>query len=160
MRVTLGGNITVTALDKLYSDMRAGRAFCLGGVCVSLAGNYSHVELFNPAGSGITALVCMAIFSCGAGDQVNLRTHNAALSTDGGAGVNMLLGGAAGVCHVYTERNVALLGTAVGGLDVLASTPVKFDPGWIAELPAGRGVIVVPNTANEAAKALFWWIEL
>src|SRR6267142_1192683 len=110
MRQNVGTATTVTATDQWLAYIQAGKAFVLGARLAATAANIGHVQLFNPVASGKTVLARRVIVSCSAVDGLDLNVYNTALTTDAGAGINMLSGGAAGVAHVRTQFNGAELG--------------------------------------------------
>ena len=141
------------------NEIRAGRAFTFVGRIGPTAANFSHVQLVNPAASGITVVV----YAIKTGDNVNaeieVRTHNAELTNDIGAGVNLLSGGAAAAAHIRTEDNVALQGTLIERFPLLAGTPHEIVSGWHMELGAGEGLLIVPDGSNQRCFGNFRWIE-
>src|SRR5439155_26085750 len=113
MRLGLGNAvaISVTATEFWLSNLRAGRCFARGFNTGPLAANFNEIQLMNPVGSGVQAVVRSAFGSSDVNDVLNIRRFDTALVTDQGAGVNLLAGGAAGQCQVRSAQAGALDGT-------------------------------------------------
>src|SRR5271157_4288571 len=72
------------------------------------AGVLSYVELYNPAASGVIVRVYGASFTVGVAGGIGFQFFNAALTTDGGAGINLTSGGSAAAAHLYSETSASL----------------------------------------------------
>jgi hypothetical protein len=160
MHVSLGGNINVSAMDRFYTEIRAGRAFHRGVSNPTAAGTYGEVQLLNPDGSGVTAIVRAIRVTGFLNDAVQLRRYDTALATDVGAGFNLLLGGAAAACHIRTANPAARDGTFLSCRGTLAYATFDLADDWFGELPAGTGVLVTTNLVNVDAMVHYEWIEL
>jgi hypothetical protein len=161
MLIQLGGTVTVQAnTERWLSEVRAGRAFALGVGQAAVAGEKGFVQLVNPAASGINVLVRSVIATLGVAGHLHIRHHTAGVDTDNGAGVNMLIGGAAGVAHLFVGTDVGLLGTALFNIRLAADTPIYPTPDWFAELGAGESLLVQCADNNVAVWGNFAWIEL
>lgn len=161
MRISTGVTVNVSAnTERWLSEMRAGRAFASGALIGPTAANNSHVQLFNPAGSQITVIVRSVIGGPSANDLMLFRTHNTALTTLVGNGVNLLSGGAAGVAEVRTLDNAIVLGTGFGSFRALANDSKQVGPDWIIELGASEGLATSPATLNVGNATTFFWLEV
>ena len=160
MRVSLGGNITVTATERWLSEVRAGRAFGFGDEQNGVAGQKSHVQLFNPAGSGVNALVRLTMVARGTAGVVGLCFHDTALTTDVGAGINLLRGGAAGACHVRKATDAADLGSQIFALRLQASASFEVTAEWLAEIGPGEGIHWRDGTVADTLTVGFLWAEV
>jgi hypothetical protein len=160
MRLSLGGGLTVTATEKWLSEIRAGRAFAKGRLQAAVASENSHVQLKNPAASGKTAIVRSVLVSTPTAMLVSFQTYDTDLTTDVGAGRNLLSDGANGVAHIRSQTNIGVLGTKVGELHFPANHPLSIAPEWLWEMGDGEGILVVGGTVNVALSALFMWIEV
>jgi hypothetical protein len=160
MRINLGGLVSVSATDRWYDEIRRGRAFRLGAFQVAVAGEYSMIQILNPAGSGVNCLIYD--LSIGPQAQAGLvwRRYDAALATDVGAGVNLLVGGAAGACHVYKASGVAALGTAIAYFQQIALQSLQPLWPWVCELGPGKGCLANADGGNIRLDASFSWLEL
>jgi len=160
LRVDFGADIEVIATERWLDETRGGRAFARGGVLAASVGNLGHHQIFNPAASGVIALVRAVIASLGSADAIILTTHNTALTTLVGAGTNLLFGGAAGACVYRTQNNAALLGTEITRVLLQANLPINVALEWFGELGPAEGLVVATGNANIQSTAFFQWIEV
>lgn len=139
--------------DKLAEDDKA----LFHGLYVNgIASQYSHVGLFNPAGSGITVLID-EIWAHATGDtSIYLRTITALLGNDNGVWTARNISGANGLAHITSENNVAFQGVSKVKLEVLQSqlNVFPFKIPW--KLAEGRGLLVASYTV---ARALDVWFH-
>ena len=119
-----------------------------------------HVQLKNPAGSGITVLVYQIMSSGAVNQRAHIHTHNADLTTDRGAGVNLLAGGAASTAHLREVSQAGVLGTSVWTHWTLADTPIQLGPLWGFELGAGEGILTRNEAVNTEFLSTWLWVEV
>lgn len=141
-------------------EIRAGRAFVRGGERSEVGGQFAHIQLINPAASGITVIVYSAISDLSAGDRTHLVTHNAQLTGLIGLGVNLLSGGNAGAGMVRSENNAVAQGTSIALRIATSSFPIEWFPGWGFELGEGEGILLRAGLVNTRIGATFKWIEV
>lgn len=142
------------------NEIRAGRAFSEGAGLAASAGNFSEIQLINPAGSGITVIVFKALVGQGVAGNVSITNHNVNLATDVGAGRNLLIGGAAGAAHVRTAQPAAQDGSRLARVRMAADEFVPLLSDWSYELGVGEGIIIMPDTVNTILAATYFWIEV
>ncbi len=159
MRINVGSQASVTASEKWLTYIQAGQAFALGLINPGLAGNFSPVQLFNPVASGKTVLVRRVVASVGVTTQMILGIYNTALTTDQGAGLNLLVGGAASVAHVRSVQQVGNVGASITTLDLNSGNPQYLGPDWLCQLPAGTGIVVTSGVVAVEVGAGFYWAE-
>lgn len=159
MQITLGGQTVVTATEQWRADIRAGRAFGKGDFAGPVAGQYAHMQLLNPGGSGKQVIIRSVILSHDGTSKVQIARYDTACATDISAGANMLIGGAAGVAHLRLETSAGLLGTVLFQLNALTSDPVFPVPDWFCELSPGQGIVARMNIVNLTLEANFFWVE-
>lgn len=160
MRIGLGGAITVTATEVWLSEVRAGRAFILGGTQPAVAASFSEVQLFNPVGSGVQVLIRALTTTVNVATGVSLREFNTGLATLVSAGRNLLQGGAVSVAELRRAAPAAQDGTLAAGFDVDANISRDISQEWLYELGAGEGVLLAHDTVNAQLKAIFMWREI
>lgn len=160
MQVGLGGAITVTATERWFSEVRAGRAFGGAIIQANIAAEFSHVQLFNPVASGVTALVRAIVGSTNTSDRMEVAFFNTALATLGADGRNLLSGGAAPVAQVRAGTNAAQQGDRFAAQQILANTPIALTEEWVCELGPAEGVIIRLSTVNISLVGSFSWVEL
>jgi hypothetical protein len=160
MRISFGGSITVPSQsERWFSEIRASRAFTRGGNLGASVGNFSEFQLLNPAASGKTIDIYRMLADTVVNDGLYMRTHNTALATLVGTGINLQAGGPAGVGELRTAQPAALDGTAVSLINTAAFAVVEMTSVWSWELDPGEGVLVATGNVNEAAACLFYWNE-
>lgn len=155
MQIIPGAAVNV---DWLY-QVRNGRGFTAGTTLGPSPGNYSEIQLLNPAASGKTALVHVVLAAVAVASIIQLNTFDTGLTTDAGAGVNLLLGGAAGVCHIRTDQPAARDGTFVFNYPVAAGIPVPVSNDWYFQLGQGKGFLLCPGIVNVQIGVTFMWAE-
>ena len=142
------------------NEIRAGRAFVHAVRLAASVGDSGHIQLFNPAGSGITVIPYRLITATDANAALNLSQHNTELGTDNGVGVNLLSGGPASAAHLRSIDSAVGLGTILGETRSLADTPFEWYRDWLMELGEGEGLVSFSGTANILNMATFFWIEI
>ncbi len=159
MRINLGSQASATVTDQWLAYLQAGKAFSRGGVSQGAAGQFPHAQLFNPAASGKTAVVHGLLVDVSAIFAVHFNVDNVARAVDIGAGVNMLSGAAAGVCHFRTESNAVEQGAVFNSFSPQAQTIIQPYFGWFFILGAGQGLTLVGITVASSIEVNFQWAE-
>lgn len=140
------------------------RAFIQGANSLAQVGNYSHVQLWNPAASGKLLIVTHIniIVNPTAVLFITIRSHNAALGVLT-QGSNKYLSEADGVGATCGVNNAAQFGTQrsyfrnATGATIFKMPSLDTHPLIIAE---GLGLILVTDLLNNELNALFEWIEV
>src|SRR5216683_8298381 len=149
--------IAVTATELWYANLRAGRCFTRGiAAGAGGAGTLNEIQLLNPVGSGVQALVRCLFPGVNVADSPTLRRFDTALATLQGPGVNLLFGGAAAQCVVRNAAPAALDGTLLTPINIAPNTSFDISSQWIVELSPGMGLLVANGTANLALTAAFF----
>lgn len=161
MRISTGVTVNVSAnTERWLASLRAQGCFLGSAFLAASVGNFSHVQLFNPAASGKTLLLRGLVGGSPSATQISINSYNTALTTLFGAGLNGLMGGAAGVAELRTQTNAAELGTTFGRFRVLAGDSRSLSAEWIAEIPEGKGVLLSGGAVNIHVDASFTWEEV
>lgn len=160
MQIGVGGGFTVTATERWFTELRAGRCFYAAFSVTASAGAYSHVQLWNPVGSTISAIARSVKISRTTAGRISVRQRPTALSTAGSAGFNQLIGSPNGQAALRVENNAAQQGTEMGSIDCLAGTPLDLAVEWFFELGASESILVVNNDVNVGITLLAQWMEL
>lgn len=154
---------SLSLIDWQRESAIAGRGFAGFVNTGPVAGQNSHVQLWNPATSGVVGVV-RAVFAepVGGASFLVFKDHNAALTTLAGPGKNRRLGAANSVLELRSQNNAALLGTT---FDTIADTArpevlqiINRDGYYV--VPPGRGFILVPLTQALAIDAFYLWDEV
>lgn len=154
------GTGTVSTTERWFDEIRRGRAFALGTLAGPTAANISHVQLFNPVASLVTIIVYAVWHTENTLSTNDINTHNVALTTLVGNGVNLLSGGAAASGELRTQDNAVQLGTRFATLTLNANDARLFILPWLIELGAGKGVLVTHRVVNQQLSTTFFWIEI
>jgi len=145
-----------------YDTLNNENTFVGGGATGGVGGQFSHVQLWNPAASGVCAILKKANGRpSGASNPLELRHHNAALANVLASG-NKYIGEAAPDCQVRGEANVANLGTLMAGHinENIIYSPVKFIESDALVIPEGFGVCIECVVAGVNLYCSFEWIEV
>lgn len=122
-------------------------------------GNYTHVQLLNPAASGITVLVYRISLARPTGvGFINVRRDDVARATLSANTGNLVLGAAAPLGQLRFENNAVQQGVIIGIIDAAATLEPVF-PDWCFELGAGEGITFEPAATNVEIGALLLWVE-
>lgn len=156
----LGGNRQDFFLNTLQQ-----RAFIAATQTGPVAGQYSHVQLWNPAASGVLVILTGidTFVDAVAKTYYQFRRHNVAMAGFFGSGFNKYLGGVVSSATIQIESNAVLLGTTMFFKErILEAGNFKqifklTDPIMI---PAGYGLASVPSTVNVENSTIFEWIEV
>lgn len=157
----------ISVIDGGFQKTIAGQAFSAGVSQAASVGNLSHVQLWNPVGSGVNAVLEMTGYTCNAAQQVDLSRYDVALTTNLGNASNKYASTAGAVtptsqCQLRTQANAALLG--IGNpfrhwFDLNAQrVPLEPLPKPIVLTP-GTGVLFRGYTANIGLWAIFDFYE-
>lgn len=163
MRISTGLTVNVQAVaqstERWLAEIRAGRAFYRGGSRGASVGNFSEVQLLNPAGSGVNVNVFRALISTDVAGTVGFRRHDTALGTLDGTGFNLLEGAAASVSEIRTANPGAQSGTERFRIAIPAAEFRLVIEQWLVELGPGEGVLFSKNTVNQEMQGVFFWME-
>lgn len=149
----------VSVIDGAAARSKAGIAYWATDLSGPVAGQYSHVQLWNPAGSGKNVIVSEMGFSCSVAGVVNLRSYNAALTTLGNVQAPKMVGGPASVAQARDQTNASILGGTIASFEVAALSTFSqklIDP---IILPPGQGLVVVGTTVNIVVRASWQYYE-
>lgn len=142
------------------SRTNSGGAF-VGGTLINPVVTLGHIQLHNPAASGITVALKGILCSLSLNNIVRLRSHNAALATLVNAGRNRRTGSAAALAEIRTLDGAAA-GTDMAPLMIGSAS--NFPPLLVADHPlyitAGNSIIVASEAAAGILLVAFFWDEL
>jgi len=150
----------VSVISGELTRTLGGVAFAFAAGTGPVAGQYSHVQLWNPVGSGKRIVVSSIVGHGNPANNMQVRTHSVALATLVGNPISKLAGGAGSVMEVRTENNAAALGGTLLGFFVNGSNSFQLPLVEPIVLPPGRGVIVAGTTVNALTHAsMNYWEE-
>lgn len=135
------------------------QAFFRGRSQEQTASEYTHIQLFNPAGSGVVVFIDRVLVSVSLTSQIRLAWYNTELANSVGTWFSKDAGGAAGNAILRQDSNAGLLGTLVLAHSVLANTPTDILLGGPIKLDAGEGFLAQIATVNQPLQATFFGRE-
>lgn len=145
-------------IARLIQESKLGRAFFGGGFSEGAA--FAHVQLLNPAASGVVVYLTRFAGTNYAGSRLVIATRPTALSGASFA-KNKLIGGAAGAATVHNQNNGSALGTEVAQFHSGTNIPTEIigigQPPII--LAQGEGILVRGPSGNNI-QGYFEWIEV
>lgn len=147
--------------DYWFRELRAGRCFGRGTNLTAAAGNNAHVQLFNPAGSGVNIIVHSVIVWVGTAQIIRIMERDVA-EVLVATGENLLNGGAASLGEIRTRDGVILANPPIVEVSIPVSTPFNPNPNipWLYEIGPGEGVIIVANTIATQLGVTYLWNEV
>jgi hypothetical protein len=160
MRLTPGTTISTISQEYWLSLMQAAKCFGMGTALGPVAAQFSHIQLWNPVGSGKTLLVRHVLAEMLTAGTIYLRADNVARATFDTNGNDLNLGAGGSAAEIHTENNAALQGSRLGRHDVLASVETWWDDGWVAVITPGNGLNVIAGIVNVNLSADFTWAEI
>lgn len=146
--------------NKWYYSIRAGQAFARSLNQTASIGNFSHVQLFNPAGSGVNIVLRRILIDVDVPSDVAFRQHDTAFAVAPVAGKNLLAGATSAAGVVDTTATAGESGTTYGQFPVPADSLYPFIDDWFGEIGPGEGFLVGARTVNVALRGWYQWIEL
>lgn len=150
----------VSVINGEVQRVMGGKCFVGLATQAASAGNFSHGQLWNPAGSGKNLILTKITPMVSPAAGIAVQRHNAALTTLIGNGYNKLLGNAVSTAELRSQLNAAQIGTNFANFGLGTATDSKEVP--FSEpivIPPGFGVIVVPGVVNIAVWPNYQWTE-
>lgn len=150
--MTVNGARTRTDGDRAFASYQGQGA---------LAGNYSHLQLFNPVGSGKTIYVEKVICKSTVAASTIVGSYSTALSVSLGTAPSKKIGSStASVGQLRIQTNATqLITNTYGVVAVTASIDSPYDMSAPFALPPGNGLILVPTVVNQAVYGNIEWYE-
>ena len=151
----------VSVIDGGKVRTLSQKAFCGQVYQAALAGQYSQVQLWNPAGSGANIIVESFSISSLSATSVNCSITNSALTTSI-AGLSKLSGGSAGIANRRSQNTASLpLNFALNtiGVTMPANGYIITNFKEPMVLLPGYGFTLQTATVNTDVMANFEWYE-
>jgi len=133
----------------------ANTAFIKGQSQGATASNYSHMQLYNPVGSGVSIIIDGVYVSVSAATYAMFRSLSTELTTSLGSWDSKLMAQPDGNGVIRREANVAQLGTAMYSIELLANEVFSYKPQSPIILPAGQSLTITTNLVNVTLSATF-----
>lgn len=150
---------SVEVIDGGKAMTLNNRTFVQSTSAGPVLGEYSMVQLFNPAGSGKNLFLSAMSISCDQQAAMNLRSYDVQLPTFYGNAKAKKMGGNTSAAEIRTGTNVAALGTLIVGDYVQAYSRVLFDIDEPIMLPPGTGVYMMSSQKNSTIYGTFEFLE-
>lgn len=147
---------TVDVVDGGKSRTIANTAFMGLAYQPGVAANYSHVQIWNPVGSGRVIYLEQITMTTTGTTNLNLYTSAAALATLSGNPLAKKVGGSASAMQYYRGAYAAAQGTAIGALDPTQKS-YKFSEPLL--LMPGAGLAILNATLGNDLGATFEHFE-
>lgn len=167
MRISGGGSGNVNILQSDTGQFRnddfvtaQDGAFMCGTDVTNVSGQYGLIQLYNPAASGVTVLVDAIAVSPYANTTMALKWFNTEADTEIFAWPSLLLDAGAGNAVLRRHNNVALQGSYLGIITLLAFQPYTFRPKAPIEYEEEKGLIVQSLDVNTAFSTTFYGREV
>lgn len=156
--VRIDGTSNVSVVDGGRLRSLAGNSYAGGAYSNAVVGQYSEVQLWNPAASGKNVFLTQINFSSSANSAIFLLTSMAA-QTNQRAVSNKILTGAAGVAQLRWGSTPTYLGTEFSYSHVSAfqQNTLKFSDPFI--IPPNRGLTVNGSNLDNLIGASFEFFE-
>lgn len=148
----------VSVVGGEASDVLAGREFVGSGHVVAVGANYSYAQFWNPADSGVDAVINQAVHVLQAIDQCEMRVVSAEIAA-GAACANRLIGGAASACKVKVGVTASVTGDVIDRVIKLSNTPHKWMDRMPVVVPPGSGIVIQTVAVNITMAGSFHFSE-
>lgn len=151
----------VSVIDASVSRTVGGAAFMLHQYCAAVAAQYPHVQLWNPAGSGVDLVLTKMALFCTTTQVIYIGSKAAALATAGGTSVNKKIGNAGVSLGLGKKENNAVqqLSNIFSGTLTGSALPVVWPIGNDIVIPPGQGYGTMGNVVNQDIGAEFDYYE-
>lgn len=151
----------VAVIEGGATRTKAGQAFAGANKTAAAAGQYPHVQLWNPAASGKRVIVSEIGIDTSVAGDVAVRWSNAALAAlaTNPNGVSKMLGGGGSAAEVRAEANAAILGAGQLYGIAAATTHIIHKLTEPMIINPGYGVIVVAVTVATSVRGNFQFYE-
>lgn len=150
----------VSVINGEVANVKAGRCFVKSSGVGAVAGQYPHVQIYNPAGSGKNVILSKVTVFSAASIRFSLMRYNTPLATLSGAGYAKKASMPDAAAVVRMENNVARLGVPVANFAIGApetAVEVPFAEPFIIE--QGGGLVISDWAVNHEIYATFQWSE-
>ena len=150
----------VYTFDQLVDRfLMKNRGFWNRTLVLATAGNYGHVELWNPATSATNLLVYRLWIATVANRHPTIRSTTSLIAGTTVTPNSSVFGSAAvSKANVRSILNAAVQGTQIATITTAAYIPAMIETRWI--IKPGRGIIIAGAAQNANFNAGFSWAEV
>lgn len=156
--VKMSGDSVFHNNDEIVHD---NEIFFAGKYQAGTASNYTHIQLMNPAGSGITLLIDKIAWVIATTFWLDHAFYDTELTTDDGAGAARSKTGGAALAHLRSQQNLSELGTTYRqARNASIQTWVETVYTMPIEILDGDGYMLHNSNTNSFLAAYFEWREV
>lgn len=160
--VRIDGASDVSVIDGGKARSLAGGAFSWAHGSAAVVGQYSRVQLFNPVGSGMNAIVKAFKITASGATTFFVQSYQTALAASAGVLPNSKYpGGSIPVSQARNDSAAALIASpilldyinasGISTIPIVMQEPVIVRPGW--------GMTIENATQNQRLDASYEWFE-
>lgn len=164
--VITAAGLPVASKDWVLDRALNGQCFAVGYTLAASPGNYGHLQLYNPPGSGKTCVVLDAWLdtagTAAAASQWSFELYNTALPTNIGGAPNLNSGGVASSSLLKSDVSAAssLGGGQMGNIGLPANGSVpQYIPDIHAVLGEGEGFAISCTVVNAHIRTKLRFLE-
>lgn len=146
--------------DYITEERMKHRTFFSYALVAATAGSLGHVELWNPATSGLNMFVYKVFMSAASATKLTIRTHTSKIGSVAASHSNFVLGEThTHYAEPYIFTNAVAQGTELGAMFIGAGMAHSHDTNGLIVVP-GRSLIIASGTVNADFYAGFEWAEI
>jgi hypothetical protein len=156
------GSVATATVDGAKARTLNAQAFRAAIVVGIVAGQYPHVQLMNPTGSGKNIFISSVSFYSTLAGPIASGFYSTPLTTLWGGGLTKLNGGTSGVAQRRVKNDVTLLVASNNVTDLTAlaaNTTYQFKLAEPLCITPGNGFVVLSQTIASDLVASFEWFE-
>lgn len=151
---------SVSVIDGGMARTDANSAFLMAGGANPVAGQYMHLQIYNPVGSGKNAFIESLQFSSAAAGSVILMSSDTPLSAAMGYGISKKIGGVYSGAYLGRTTSATVLGLNLMMANQVSANIVQTvnyrEPIMLAE---GKGITLVSQVLGVQINANFEFFE-
>lgn len=159
-RLSVPSDTVVGVVDGGKVTSLESKAFYGAASQNPVAAEYSHIQLFNPSGSGINCVLSRLTATINTSSTLQLRSYNTQLTTDSGNIINKLTSSSVSPeCIIRQDTDPTILGDFCDIVEIGGDTPHVFELDEPIILTPGYGVHVTTGNPNVKVRLSFQWHE-
>lgn len=161
--VTAEPKLTQSALNMVGYDALTSNNFAFTGAAqvLSVTGEYPHIQLLNPVGSGRVVLIDSVRFGSSVNGVIILGRYDTAIVTESQADGPSYIGGTANIAQLRAVSSATQLGAPPHPIydSVLANETTLVEFKTPLRVDAGVGLIFMAGSTGSDLRVAFQWRE-
>jgi len=149
----------VSVINGSAIRAKAGSAFWQSKAMQATAGNYPHVQIWNPVGSGRVCIVDDIGYSVLPSSGAHLIASSAPLATFAMNPASKLAGGVGSVMEIRVQEAAALIGAPFTSIGALSGDMKVLNLSSPYVIYPGKGLILAGSAAAQMVQANFQFYE-